>query len=154
MLLTKTAINASRAMRNDFISFQIKSSAAMSFWFYNSQGRPTSNNHTFLQTKREISRAYQSSQKIFRVRRPFVNPPWVDLEILHPRRCTTRLIWHCWKRKIELAPTDKTVFDEILDRQIVVDCLNAMPDPYASPYAYVRTRGGPTLSDGYVPPAS
>ena len=29
-----------------------------------------------MQTKREISRAYQSSQKIFRVRRPCFNPPW------------------------------------------------------------------------------
>ena len=75
-LQTKTAINASHAMRNDLISFQIKYNAAMSFQFYNSQSRPTSNNRTLLQTKREISRAYQSSQKIFRVRRPFFNPPW------------------------------------------------------------------------------
>ena len=29
-----------------------------------------------LKQSREISRAYQSSQKIFRVRRPFFNPPW------------------------------------------------------------------------------
>ena len=41
MLQTKTAINASRAMRNDLISFPIKYNAAMSFWFYNSQSRPT-----------------------------------------------------------------------------------------------------------------
>ena len=37
---------------------------------------PTSNNRTLLQTKREVSRAYQSSQKIFRVRRPFFDLTW------------------------------------------------------------------------------
>ena len=48
----------------------------MSFQLYNSQSRPTSNNRTLLQTKREISCAYQFSQKIFRVRRPFIDPHW------------------------------------------------------------------------------
>ena len=78
MLQTKTAINPSRAMRNVFIYPK--------FLFKSNTMQPFLSNYTipravqlktivlFLQTKREIFRAYQSSQKIFRVRRSFFNP--------------------------------------------------------------------------------
>ena len=61
-----------------------------------SRSRPTSNNHTLLQIKREISRAYQSSLKIFQVRHPFFDPPCTNKQ----KHCLFLL-----KTGIPVAPT-------------------------------------------------
>ena len=58
----------------------------------------------FLQTKREISLAYQSSQKIFRVRRPFFNPPWFSCMTTSSSRGYTCDFscsrWQCYFKKL------------------------------------------------------
>ena len=68
MLQTKTGTNASRAMRNDLIPFQIKYNAAMSY--------PEPSN--LKQSYFIADKTRDFSQKIFRVRRPFFNPPCLD----------------------------------------------------------------------------
>ena len=84
MLQTKMAINASRAMRNDFIwpKFLFQSNTIQPCLSNYTQSHPTLNNRTLLQTKREISRAYPSSQKIFRVRHLFFYLPWTDAKMI------------------------------------------------------------------------
>ena len=75
---------------------------------------------------------------------------WTERSEVHAPRISEQ-IFPVWTesrfiRALLYTYRNKIVYDEILLSYSVVYCVNALPGPYAGPYAYVRTASQPIRS--------